>query len=407
MATILFIHQNFPGQFCHLAPALAADGHTVLALGMGPAPAKMPGVRYFRHAPVGGTARAPAALRDLSAKLLRGASAAASLQQMRDEGLRPDVICVHPGWGEGLFVRDVFPAARIIAYAEYYYGGTGSDSQFDPEFATLDSLAEAQRIRLRNTHLLHAIAEADAGLAPTEFQRARHPVWFRERTTVIHEGIDSRRFQPNPRACVRLARASVVLRPGDEVVTFVARHLEPYRGYHIFMRALPALQRLRPHARIVIVGGNGVSYGAEAPAGDSWKDIFRREVAPRLDMSRVHFVGRLPHAGLTELMQVSAVYTYLTYPFVLSWSLMEALSVGCLIVGSRTGPVEEVIKHGHNGLLTDFFDPDALAHTIAEAASRQGELADLRTAARQTILSRYELHNHCLPAQRRFLLDAA
>lgn len=222
---------------------------------------------------------------------------------------------------------------------------------------------------------------------------------------MIHDGIDTERFRPDPNARVSLSSAGITMKPGDEVVTFVSRQLEPYRGYHIFMRALPELQRLRPNARIVIVGSDGVSYGAAPPQGKTWKGIFRDEVAARLDMRRVHFVGRLPHALLTQLMQVSAVYTYLTYPFVLSWSLMEAMSTGCLIVGSRTAPLQEVIRHGENGLLTDFFDHQALAHTVADALERRADLAHLRAAARATIVDRYDLRRHCLPAQKRFVLD--
>lgn len=216
---------------------------------------------------------------------------------------------------------------------------------------------------------------------------------------MIHDGIDTGRFQPAANASVRLRSPDVILRPGDEVVTFCVRQLEPYRGYHIFMRALPLLLQLRPQARVVLVGGDGTSYGAAPPAGKTWRDIFLSEVAPALDMQRVHFVGRLPHPVLTQLMQVSAAHVYLTYPFVLSWSLLEAMSVGCLVVGSDTAPVREVIEHQRNGLLTDFFDVQALAQTVADALARREELAALRSAARQTVVQRFDLFAHCLPAQ--------
>ena len=407
MARILFIHQNFPGQYRHLAPALAADGHEVVALGMAEKAEPLPGVRYIAHqvrAPADGNQQA-AQLKDMYSKVLRGESAAAALQRLRDEGYTPDIVFAHPGWGEALFVKDVFPRAKLLIYAEYYYQGEGGDAHFDPEFSGEPALADLQRLRLRNTHLLHAMSMADAGLSPTVFQRDRHPAWFRDRISVIHDGIDTDRFRPDAQARVALSVAGVTLKPGDEVVTFVSRQLEPYRGYHIFMRALPLLQRLRPHARIVIVGGDGTSYGAPPPPGQTWKAIFRDEVAPRLDMSRVHLVGRVPHALLTQLMQVTAVYTYLTYPFVLSWSLMEAMSVGCLIVGSRTAPLEEMIRHGENGLLTDFFDHERLAETIADALARRAGLAHLRDAARQAIVDGYDLRRHCLPAQKRFVLE--
>jgi glycosyltransferase involved in cell wall biosynthesis len=400
----LFIHQNFPGQFKHLAPALAAQGHDVVGLGMNQPHPPVPGVRYFRHGvrDAAHGPRPPAQLKDLYGKVLRGESAATALEALREQGFVPDVIFVHPGWGEALFVKDVFPEARLLVYAEYYYGSEGGDAFFDPEFARPDSAA-LQRLRLRNTHLLHALSAADGALSPTVFQRDRHPAWARERIAVIHEGIDTRRFRPDPTAFVTLQAAGITLRPGDEVVVFVARQLEPYRGYHSFMRALPALLRARPQARVVIVGGDGVSYGAAPPQGKSWKQIFLDEVKQQLDMRRVHFVGKVPHTVLTQLMQVAAVYTYLTYPFVLSWSLMEAMSCGCLVVASKTAPVEEVIEHGRNGLLVDFFDPQAIAATVADALARRADLQHLRSAARLTIVDRYDLHQHCLPAVLRFV----
>jgi glycosyltransferase involved in cell wall biosynthesis len=400
----LFIHQNFPGQFKHLAPALAAQGHEVVGVGMNQPTIPQPGVRYFRHDVAGQPhgPRPPTQLKDLYGKVLRGESAATRLEWLKQQGFEPDVIFVHPGWGEALYVRDIFPKARLLIYAEYYYQGEGGDAFFDPEFSQPSSAA-LQRLRLRNTHLLHAMSVADGALSPTEFQRDRHPAWFRDRITVIHDGIDTERFRPEPSAYVQLQSAGLTLRPGDEVVVFVARQLEPYRGYHIFMRALPELMKQRPNARVVIVGGDGVSYGAAPPQGKSWKQIFLDEVKEKIDMKRIHFVGKVPHAVLTQLMQVSAVYTYLTYPFVLSWSLMEAMSTGCLIVASKTAPVEEVIEHGRNGLLVDFFDPQALAATVADALERRASLQPLRDAARQTIIERYDMQRHCMPALLRFV----
>ncbi|SEO50517.1 Glycosyltransferase involved in cell wall bisynthesis [Duganella sp. CF517] len=394
----LFIHQNFPGQFRHLAPALAALGHEVVGLGMCAPAVATPGVRYVRHA-VDARARpvAPAPWQDLQGKVLRGESAAAALHALKDQGFAPDVVVAHPGWGEALFVKDVFPDAKLLIYAEYYYQADGGDAFFDPEFSRPDAAA-VQRLRLRNTHLLHAMSAADGALSPTLFQRDRHPDWFRRRISVIHDGIDTARFRPDARAWVQLRSAGLTLRAGDEVVVFVARHLEPYRGYHVFMRALPELLERRPNAQVVIVGGDGVSYGARPPAGQRWKQIFRDEVGDRIDAGRVHFVGKVPHAVLTQLMQVAAVYTYLTYPFVLSWSLMEAMSCGCLIVASDTAPVREMIEHGRNGLLVDFFDHAALAATVADTLARRDSLRGLRAAARQTVVERYDLATRCLPA---------
>jgi glycosyltransferase involved in cell wall biosynthesis len=402
---ILFVHQNFPGQYKYLAPALAAQGHEVVALGVNPLTQPLEGVRYLRHAPqaIDGAVgeKTPAALRGVYATMVRGDSAARAMTALAGEGFVPDVVFAHPGWGEALYIKDVFPHARLLVYAEYFYGSPGGDAAFDPEFSR-QTLQGMQATRVKNTHLLQALSAADAALSPTAFQRDQHPAWARERISVIHDGIDTERFRPDPRASVKLGNSGLVLRAGDEVVTFVARQLEPYRGYHTFMRALPTLLKLRPNARVVLVGGDSVSYGAAPPKGN-WKQIFLDEVGARIDRERVHFVGKLPHEVLTQLFQVSAAHVYLTYPFVLSWSLMEAMSIGTLIIGSRTAPVEELIEHGRNGLLVDFFDPEGLAENIADALERRADLIHLRTAARQTITEKYDLMKHCLPAQLRFV----
>jgi len=408
---ILFLHQNFPGQFRHVAPALVSLGHQVLALGVEDCPVAMPGVRYFRHRPVfpatpnaapGKAAPSLLAKADFDSKVCRGESASLAMLQLQQEGFCPDVVFAHPGWGEALFVKSLFPAARLLIYAEYYYGAPQGDTAFDPEFST-PSLRQNQRITLKNSHLLHALSECDQALSPTRFQRSQHPAWAQPKISVIHDGIDTTRFRPDPAARVTLRSAGITLRAGDEVITFVARQLEPYRGYHIFMRALPLLQQLRPQARIVIVGADGASYGAVPPSGQTWKQIFHAEVQAHLDAARIHFVGRVPHGVLTQLLQISAVHVYLTYPFVLSWSLLEAMSIGCLVVASDTAPVREVIEHGRTGLLTDFFDPAALARTVAHALDQQATLKPLRLAARQAMLDQYDLHTHCLPRQLDFI----
>jgi glycosyltransferase involved in cell wall biosynthesis len=404
---ILLLHQNFPGQFRHLAPALAGQGHDVCALGLNSPAGSDRGLRVINYAEAlkSRTASfAPGArIDDWQSKVLRGHAAADAMLALRANGFIPDVVFAHSGWGEALFVRSVFPDTRLLVYAEYFYGAREGDVGFDPEFSR-PSAEDAQRVTLKNTHLLHALSACDAALSPTEFQRVQHPAWAQEKIRVIHEGIDTGLFKPDPSASVQLKSTGLTLRPGDEVITFVARHLEPYRGYHIFMRALPLLQKLRPQARIVIVGGDGVSYGAPAPSGESWKSVFLKEVGGQIDLGRIHFVGKVPHHLLTQLMQVSAVHVYLTYPFVLSWSLLEAMSIACLIVASDTAPVREVIENGKNGILVDFFDPDALAKNVALALANRDQLKGLRDAAREAIVRKYDLRSVCLPAQVDFVL---
>lgn len=407
---ILFVHQNFPGQFKHLAPALAAAGHAVVALGINKPQHPTPGVRVILHRPriphADKLREAPIEIHETESKKARGHSVARCIARLREQGFVPDIIFAHSGWGEAFFIKDVLPQTPLIVYAEYFYQPEGGDAFFDPEF-TKPSLEGRERLRLKGSHLLHALIAADRGLAPTLFQRDRHPQILRDKIEVIHDGIDTHRFKPDAKASVTLRRAGLVLRPKDEVVTFVARELEPYRGYHQFMRALPELLALRPNAQIVIVGGHGTSYGAAPPAGKTWKDIFLNEVKSRIDHKRVHFVGQLPHEVLTQLMQVSTAHIYLTYPFVLSWSMMEAMSVGCLIIGSDTAPVAELIAHERNGLLVDFFDHQKLARAVADALQHRKELLPLRHAARQHIIDNYDLRRQCLPRQIDFMLSSA
>lgn len=393
---ILFVHQNFPGQYKHIAPALAARGHEVLALTMTAAPA-IAGVKAIRYKVARGTAPGvhPWAS-EFETKILRGEGAARAAIDLRSQGFIPDVICAHPGWGEALFLKDVWPQAKLLCFWEFYYHARNTDVNFDPEF--LDSSFDNDaKLRVKNANNLLSLEAADWGVSPTQWQQRQFPEWSWPRISVIHDGIDTRIAAPDPSARIRIEELNLELAPGDEVVTFVNRTLEPYRGYHIFMRALPELLRQRPNARVLIVGGEGTSYGAKPPEGKSWKKIFLEEVAKDIDLSRVHFVGNIPYAAFLRVLQISAAHIYLTYPFVLSWSLLEALSAGCLVIGSRTPPVEEVIRHGENGLLVDFFDHKALANTIGAALADQAAHASLRAQARSDVIDRYDLQTVCLP----------
>ena len=399
---VLFVHQNFPGQFKHLAPHLARAGHRVRALGIdGPG---LPEVELIRYKPARATSKNthPWA-QEFETKVIRGEACARAALELRDGGFTPDVIVANPGWGESLFLRDVFPRARMLALLEFFYAARGLDFGFDPEFHRNDPMRDA-KLRSKNAHLLMALADMDRGFSPTQFQRSTVPEQYRAKIDVIFDGIDTGVARPDSGAAIEIGEQS--LRASDEVLTFVNRNLEPYRGYHIFMRALPEILRRRPHASVLIVGGDGVSYGAPAPAGKSWKQIFFDEVKGQLDLARVHFIGRLPYEQYLKVLQVSACHVYLTYPFVLGWSCIEAMSTGCLVVGSRTPPVEEAIQDRRNGLLVDFFDVAALARAVCEVLERPDEFAPLRAAARQTALDRYDLAK-CLPQQVKMVEDLA
>ena len=393
---ILFVHQNFPGQFLHLAPALQARGHECLALTdvTNTRTTPIQTVKY-RHS---ATAPDPAACRlgrNFTQMSDRGVTVARACLQLREKGYAPDVIFGHSGWGETLFLKEIWPEAKLLVYSEFYYKGRGADVGFDPEFDT-PSFDQVMIAQGRAAHLGQALVHADAALSPTRWQASTHPSGLRDRIKVIFDGVDTGVMAPNAEASLTLPNGRVV-KAGDEVLTFVNRNLEPYRGYHTFMRALPAIMAERPEAQVVIVGGNEVSYGRPAPEGKSWKDIYLAEVEGRIDLSRVHFMGKVAYPTFVSLMQVSRVHAYLTYPFVLSWSMLEAMSAGCLVVGSRTAPVQELIQDGVNGRLVDFFDIEGWSKLLTKALARPERFTDLRRAARETILKGYDLQTVCLP----------
>jgi glycosyltransferase involved in cell wall biosynthesis len=395
---ILFVHQNFPGQFLHLAPEMIRRGHRCVALtdDANKRQSSVPTLRY-RHSAPKPDPNACRLGRTYTEMTDRAVTVGRAAAVMRDKhSFVPDVIFGHSGWGETLFLKEVWPQARLIVYAEFFYGATGRDVGFDPEFSP-PSLDQSMITTARAGHLGLSMLQADAALSPTRWQASTFPDAVRPLIEVIFDGVDTAVMVPDPGAEVTLPDGTA-LRAGDEVLTFINRNLEPYRGYHVFMRALPEVMAARPEARVVIVGGDDVSYGAAPKDGRKWKDIFLDEVRDRIDMSRVHFTGRIPYPTFTGLMQVSRCHAYLTYPFVLSWSLLEAMSAGAMIVGSRTAPVEELIRDGENGRLVDFFDVAGWSAALIEALADPDRFAPLRRAARDTILTGgYDLQAHCLP----------
>ena len=399
---IMFVHQNFPGQYKHLAPFFAANSRNqVVSIGERREEriAALKGIKGLRHiaydTPKGASKTTHHYLLGFEAAVRRGQAVARLAFDLKKEGFIPNVICAHPGWGESLYLKEVFPESRLLNYYEFYYRVKGSDMGFDPEFpCTID---DAFRTPTRNaTHLL-SLAASDWGVSPTEWQRNQFPPAWRGIITVIHEGVDTRMVRPHPQVVLKLETQQLVLTRKDEVVTYVARNLEPYRGFHVFMRALPDLLKRRPAARVLILGGDEMSYGRKPDNAPNWREKMMKEVGADLDMSRVHFLGKVPYLTFLQILQVSTAHVYLTVPFVLSWSTLEAMAAGCLIVGSRTPPVQEVMQDGVNGLLVDFLSPTAIANRIIEALENQDQFKKLREQARQTVIDRFDLRTVCMP----------
>jgi glycosyltransferase involved in cell wall biosynthesis len=404
---ILFIHQNFPGQFRHSATAIAADKtNQVVALCINPPNYPTPSVNIVRYKPQrGSTKDIHPLVADFETKVIRGEAAAAACVQLKQRGFEPDLIIAHPGWGEHMFIKDVWPKARVLLFLEFFYRPDGYDYAFDPEFSTT-SLAGRVRLRTKNANLLTGFDVMDWGYSPTEWQKSSLPKRFHDTVSVIFDGIDTGFITPEPEAVFALPDGRSV-KAGDEVLTFVNRNMEPYRGFHIFMRALPAIQKERPNAITLIVGGNEVSYGAMPKDGGSWKDVMLRELSDKLDLSRIVFLGRIPYPDYRQLLRVSRVHAYLTYPFVLSWSMPESMAAECLVVASSTPPVTEVIKTGDNGILVDFFDVADWSRKLSRALAKPGEYGDIRKKARRDVAGRYDLHSICLPEQLKLIKRVA
>jgi len=405
---ILFIHQNFPGQFKHLAPALVSLGHDVTAFVLTKTDARQwNGVKLIHYSLDRGNAKEahPWAV-DFESKVIRGEACLRAALALKKQGYTPEVIAAHPGWGESLFLKEVWPEAKLKLYCEFFYHARGADVGFDPEYSSSDP-ADAGRVTLKNANTLLQFQQADAGISPTHWQASTFPPHIQEKITVIHDGIDTEVLRPNPSVRFKLDNGQALSRD-DEVITFVNRTLEPYRGFHVFMRSLPKLLAAKPHAQVLIVGKEGVSYGAQPPSGKSWETQFCDEVMPQLtaqQRDRIHFLGNIEYARFISLIQVSRVHVYLTYPFVLSWSLLEAMSVGCSIVASDTQPLHEAIKHEETGKLVDFFDPAALADSVIGLLEDNVERERLGIAAREFAISNYDLKGVCLPQQIEWLLQ--
>jgi glycosyltransferase involved in cell wall biosynthesis len=340
-------------------------------------------------------------LSDTETKTLRGLACASAMKRLAAEGFYPTLIVAHPGWGESLFCKDVWPDAAVVAYGEFYYQADGADFGFDPEFGR-PSLEQRMRLRMRNTALLQAYHSADAILCPTEWQRSRLPPELRAKACVIFDGVDTRVVRPDQNASVRLGRAGLRLSRADSVLTFVNRNLEPYRGFHVFMRALPDILARNPKTHCILVGGDSVSYGLPPRGHRSWREAMLAEVGHKLPAERVHFVGNVPYATYVQLLQVSTCHAYLTYPFVLSWSCIEAMAAGCRIVASDTAPVREVLTHGENALFCDFFDVSGIAESVS-AVLKAPTLYDRLASNARSEAGKYDLDSVCKARQLRWL----
>ena len=400
---IVFIHQNMPGQYRGLMSHFVANpDNEVVAIGEAdnirrnfmqvPQGLKLLGYQMPRLPQLVGHP----SLVSTEHFVFRGERVAGVLSDLKKQGFNPDVICSHPGWGESLYIKDVYPNARLINYCEFFYNAQGRDFGFDPEFPE-KPMAEWS-LRTRNAVQLLSLNSMDCGISPMHWQAGSYPPEYASKISVVHEGVDTKRVRPDPEASVVLKEKGLTLTAKDEVITFVSRNLEPYRGFHIFMRALPELLAQRPKAQVLIIGGDEVSYGKTLAQG-TYRQRAMQEVGEKIDGARVHFLGKVAYTDYLRVLQISTAHVYLTYPFVLSWSMLEAMATGCLVIASRTPPVEEAIQHEQNGLLVDFFSPQEIVSAVNRVCDNKTRLQGMRKKARQTIVKSYDFEKVCLPQQ--------
>jgi glycosyltransferase involved in cell wall biosynthesis len=396
MARILFVHNNFPGRFEFLLAPLISAGHQCAAIAQGGR--QVDGIPLLlwqcsRSSTAGMFGLAVRA----EADLVRGRAAVDRALELKKAGFEPDLIIGHPAWGEMSFMKDIFPHARQILVGEFYYRSKGGDLGFDPEFEE-PGIESGFKVHAKNAVMAMAYADADRIVCPTPFQASTFPAALRDRALVIHEGVDTDRVKRLPGAKLRIGGVKE-LDGGTPVVTFINRAFEPMRGFHIMMRALPALLQAVPNVHVLMIGSdNARGYGRKAPGDGTWHSYMTRELGDRLDPSRVSFTGKVPYETMLAALSLSWAHVYYTYPFVLSWSALEAMACECLILGSDTPPVRDAIEHGANGLLHDFFDVGALSKALIEACLDQKRYAELRVAARRTVLQRFDQRKICLPA---------
>jgi len=397
---ILFIHHAFPGQFKFIAPLLAVKGHEVVALThekpVYPTP-KIKIIQFNKASPHKGLDLWAQVMLD---KFWCGQQVLETSEKLKDDGFLPQVVYCHPDWGESLFLREAFPDAKILTYVEHYYSDINYDSLFDKEFVD-SSLEIHSKAKSFNALRLMSLEYCDKGICPTEFQKQNQPIAYQDKIIQVHDGIQTNQLVRNDSASITIKNKGITLSRQDEVITFANRGLEPRRGFHVFMRAIPEIQRQRPNAEIVILGKDVIVYGnyKKLPNDNSFKQHMLEELAGKINLDKVHFVDWVDYQTYKNIIQVSKVHVYLTMPFVLSWSLLEIMSVQGCVIGSNTEPVREVIEDEVHGLLVEFSDTQDIADKITRVLNDDVLRERLGLNARKLVINNYDLNSICLPKQ--------
>lgn len=382
---ILFLHRNFPAQFRHISAALANDTNNNVVFITNNDRLQLPNIKKVYYKPKREVPKnCHRYLKFYEESIIHAQATAEAALALKNQGFKPDIIYGHT-WGQTMFMKDIFPEVPLLCYFEWFYNVEGGDMGFDGKELNIDELA---KLRCKNSHLLVDLYSCDAGICPTKWQHSQFPKKFQDAIKVLHDGVDTDFCVPNSEAKFLIKEKNIELTAKDEVITYATRGMEAYRGFPEFMRAAAKLLKKRPNLQVVIGGEDRVCYGPQI-VGTTYKEMMLKEL--NLDLDRVHFVGGLPFNEYVKLLQISSAHVYLTYPFVLSWSLLDAMSCGCPIVASDTEPVKELIQDGYNGILFDFFNVDEQVQKIEYALDNKDKMQELRHNARKTIVESYAL----------------
>ena len=402
---ILFVHQNFPAQYKHLSKALVDKDYDVHTLSITKCNIKGMNNHHYELTR-GSSENIHTWAAEFETKMIRAEAAEKKAQELKKNGFIPNVIIGHPGWGETFFLKEVWPDAKLISYVEFYYKTKDSDIDFDRDFSEkilkrdFEKYLHFNSLKLtaRNAPFLATYSTSDYLIAPTHFQKNLIPDSLRDNVEVIHDGIDTNILKPNSEVTITYNEKKFT--KSDSIITYVSRSLDPYRGFHILMKSLPKILKDNPNSYVFIVGDQkNHGYGAPSPDGRSFKDMFFSDISDEIDTDRVIFFGRVPYEEFIKVIQISSVHIYLTFPFILSWSILEAMSCESIIIGSNTDPVTEVIKDNENGFLIDFFDVKALSDNVNKVLKNKDKYKRIGVNARKTIVDNFDLHKKCLPAQ--------
>lgn len=407
---ILFIHPNMPGQYKHLARIMAEDpNNKVVFITKEKPDISIPNVTKVEYKVTREVQpETHRYLINLERAIFQGQEVWRVCKQLKQRGFVPDIVIMHPGWGDGLFIKDIFHGVPVLSFLEFYYSAYGADvSYIKPDYIATAPVTVSEddnpRVRIKNACNLFNLEICDWGVSPTHWQNIQNPELFRSKISVLHDGIDTDAVTA-PAGNEAVIVGNKRLTAQDEVITYIARNFEPYRGFPTAMRAFKEIQKRRPNAHIVCVGADSVSYGANPPAGTTFRRMMLEETQP--DMSRLHFLGYLKHTDMLNVLKISSAHIYLTVPFVLSWSMMESMASECVLIGSDTPPVREALEHERNGLLVDFYDHMAIADLIDKIFAHPKRMKHLGKAARQTIVEQYALKK-LLPLHLKLIHDVA